>query len=1362
MWSTGANTQDVSSLSAGTYTVTITDANGCTYSISEVITQPVGALATNIAISPPVSCFGGSDGIVDISVSGGTPPYTYNWSNGATTQDITGLPAGVYTVTITDVNGCNATLSTTITQPPSPLMGSTVIAQNVSCFSGNDGIIDLTVTGGTAPYSYMWNNGFVSQDLTNMSAGTYNVTITDSKGCVTNASGTISQPAAALNAMATATQMVSCNGSSNGSINLSVTGGTTPYTFSWSNGSTTQNISGLTSALYTVTVTDANGCTSQDTITISQPVAPLSIITATTQNVNCFGDNTGAINITPNGGTAPYSYNWSNGANTEDLTSLIAGSYTVTITDANGCITSGTWLVSQPLAALTSSAVADPDVYCYGDSTGSANLTVSGGTTPYAYVWSNGSTTQDIFGLTAGIYAVTITDALGCTDMQTVSINQPAAPLAATVPSPVHVLCFGDSTGSINLLMSGGTAPYNFNWSNGATTEDLTSLFAGTYSVTVTDSIGCVTNTTVNITEPTAALTGSIESVTSVLCFGNSTGAVNIAIAGGTAPYTYNWSNGSTTQDITGLAAGPYTCTITDANGCATQLTATVNQPSAPLAIAPSSVQNVLCFGGSTGAVHIAISGGTGPYAFNWSNGSTTHDITFLPAGSYTVTVTDANGCTETLTSTITEPAAPLTGSTTITSNISCFAGNNGSIDLTVSGGTSPYSFLWSNGSTTEDISGLAAGVFTVTVTDINNCSIMITDSIVQPAGALALILNVDQNVSCNGGTDGSISLTVNGGTTPYNYNWSNGATTQNISNLPFGVYTVTVTDANGCNSIQSVGVSQPSVALNSSVSNLVDVLCHGDNSGILDIYVIGGTLPYTFNWSNGATTEDITGIGAGIYTVTITDANGCTSSLTDTITEPAAPLQDTLMQVVHVFCAGDQSGSLEIFVDGGTSPYSYQWSNGTSTSLNDSLAAGIYTVTVTDANGCSIMITDTVIGFAAISSTITMSPVLCHGDYSGSVTANITGGTAPYIYSWNTGDTTSALNNVQAGGYSVTITDVNGCTTTSSATVTEPQAPLSIAGAPYDADCLGGTGGGVNITVTGGTPGYSYQWSNGDTTQSLSGVLAGTFTLMITDANGCIDSAQYVVNNNSTLNVNASVLDFCVGGSTTLISDSIPGAQYQWYYNGSPLMGANNMTFNTPAGGYYYIEVTTPCGVFISDSVQVVVHTLSNISVSNPQFICPPESASLVATGGISYNWSPATNINFTNIPNPTVYPTESTIYTVEITNEYGCTTELSVPVSVICDSLLVPTGFSPNDDGVNDGYVIDDIQSYDGNKLWIYNRWGNLVYKAENYANEWDGVSNVKGMYFGRKVPSGTYFYILDLNEGSRPRSGYLIIKH
>jgi hypothetical protein len=529
-----------------------------------------------------------------------------------------------------------------------------------------------------------------------------------------------------------------------------------------------------------------------------------------------------------------YSYLWSNAATTQDINNLPAGTYDVTVTDANSCTATVSATITQPQAPLSLSTT-QVNVLCHGASTGSINLTSIGGTTPYTYLWSNGSTVQDPQNLAAGTYSVVVTDANGCTETTSVTITQPQNPLTLTT-TKVNVLCFGNATGSIDLTVSGGTGIYTYAWNTGAITEDLTGLIAGTYTVTVTDANGCTATTSVTITQPQAPLALTTSQV-NVLCFGNSTGSINLTPTGGTPLYSYLWSNAATTQDINNLPAGTYTVTTTDANGCVATTSVTITEPQAPIVLSTTQV-DVLCFGNSTGSIDLSPTGGTAPYAYLWSNGSTVQDPQNLAAGTYSVVVTDANGCTETTSVTITQPAMNTTLATSHV-NVLCFGDATGSIDLTVTGVLPPYTFNWSNLATTEDISGLIAGTYTVNVFDANGCLATTSVTISQPTTPLSL--STSQNNVCFGVNNGDINLTVSGGSGPYTYVWSNGQTTQDINGLAPGLYSVVVTDANGCVSSTSVTITAPNAPLSVAETH-VDILCHGANTGSIDLSVVGGT----------------------------------------------------------------------------------------------------------------------------------------------------------------------------------------------------------------------------------------------------------------------------------------------------------------------------------------------------------------------------------------------------------------------------------------------------------------------------------------------------------------------------------------
>jgi len=450
---------------------------------------------------------------------------------------------------------------------------------------------------------------------------------------------------------------VNCNGGNDGTATVTATGGTAPYTYSWNTAAVQTNatVSNLKAGTYTVTITDANGFETTASVTISEPTK--LEVAVTPIDVSCNTGIDGTATVTVNGGTAPYMYSWDNGitSNTNEATDLSAGTYEVTVTDANGCIITETFTIKEPTAL--SFIPSQTDVLCQGATIGKASVVVTGGIPPYSYSWDNGitSTTNEATDLSAGTYIVTVTDANGCTITETFTITEPTA--LSVIPSQTDVLCQGALTGKASVAISGGTAPYMYSWDNGitSTTNEATDLSVGTYTITVTDANGCTITETFTISEPTAlSITPSQKDV---LCHGASTGKASVVVSGGVIPYSYSWDNGitSTTNEATDLSAGTYEVTVTDVNGCTITESFTITEPTA-LSITPSQT-DVLCHGASTGKASVVVSGGVTPYSYSWDNGitSTTNEATDLSAGSYEVTVTDANGCTITETFTITE-----------------------------------------------------------------------------------------------------------------------------------------------------------------------------------------------------------------------------------------------------------------------------------------------------------------------------------------------------------------------------------------------------------------------------------------------------------------------------------------------------------------------------------------------------------------------------------------------------------------------------------------------------------------------------------------------------------------------------------
>ncbi|MFZ4860213.1 MAG: beta strand repeat-containing protein, partial [Desulfuromonadaceae bacterium] len=752
LWSNGSVDQDLTGLAAGTYSVIITDGAGCTGAASAIITQPNALQLDNILTH--INCNGASTGAINITVTGGTGAYSYDWGGGITSEDRSAIPAGTYSVTVTDASLCTVSGTFTITQPAAALDANTTVT-DIDCNGNADGIVTLTVTGGTQPYTYVWTRteagyaGATTKDITGLSPGTYNVTVTDSKGCIVETSGIVTQPAV-LSLSKTLTH-VSCRNGSNGAINLSVSGGTTSYTYSWNNGAISEDLSGLTAGTYSVMVTDANGCTASTTATITEPAAVLSASITGQANVLCNAGAAGTATAAGVGGTSPYTYSWNSSPvqTTSTATGLNAGLYTVVITDANLCTATNSVTITQPSAISISGLVTN--VLCNSASTGTINITATGGTGSYTYNWGGGITAEDRTGLTAGSYNVTVTDANNCTTSAGFTITQPAVAITPTMVNS-NITCKNAHNGSINLSVTGGVSPYTYLWTGGATTEDITNLAPGIYSVTVTDANLCTaTLSSFAITEPASVLS-VIATPTAVTCKNGTNGSITASPGGGTAPYTYSWSTGATTATISGLGAGTYELTTTDQNGCTATTSAVVTQPTTQIELFATTTESSSC-GTATGSINLTVTNGNAPYTYSWTNTlQTVQDPTGLGANTYTVTVTDNTGCTESLP--VTVGTAPAMNVSVTTFPKTCIS-TDGSAYAIVSGGVAPYTYLWNGGATSQDITNLNTGTYTVTVTDANGCTATNSGTVgsisCMPPVVVDDIFNTNYNTLLNG-----------------------------------------------------------------------------------------------------------------------------------------------------------------------------------------------------------------------------------------------------------------------------------------------------------------------------------------------------------------------------------------------------------------------------------------------------------------------------------------------------------------------------------------------------------------------------------------------------------------------------------
>lgn len=1001
-----------------------------------------------------VRCFGTNTGSIDISVSGGSPPFVYHWSNNATSQDLNNIPAGTYTCTVTNHQGwVGVTDPITVEGPPDPLNMVMVESTPVAC-NGALGTVTVEASGGwSSNYNYAWNNGQLGPEAINLNPGNYTVTVTDDNACtktLTASIAPVSYPVASIAPPAT----VSC---ANPSFQLSVsaTGGYSgDYIYQWfaSNGG---NITaGATSATptinaagnYTVQVTDAaTNCSDFAGVVVSGNTTLPDANAGPAMAVSC---SVPAVVLQGSGSTGSgFSYLWtpsnggaiSSGANTLNPTATSSGTYTLVVSNAsNGCSRTSTTTVTGNNTAPTATATGGA-LTCTVNAL-ALNATTNAGNPEYAWTGPNGfsSATANPTVSTAGDYIVTIVDLLtGCTNTATanVSVNNTAPGATATGGT---LTC---TMSSVELNGNSATTGVVFNWSgpNGYSSaqSNPTVSEAGQYNLLVTNpSNGCTSAAAATVETNTTLPVASAATPGNLNCQ-NTSLQLNGAGSSQGAGFTYAWTtangnivSGENTLTPTVDAAGTYNLLVTNtANGCATTAATSVAQ-SPVVTAAISNPLNATCFGASNGAATVNAGGGNASYTYAWSNGATTAVAENLPAGTYNVVVTDGESCTASAAVTITEPAI-LAANTAATAQ-SAFGVNDGTATANPSGGTSAYTYAWSNGETSQSIVNLAPGTYVVTVTDANGCT-AVQSAIVNTFNCTLSAAISSTDITCFGAGNGTAAVALTGANDPVSYTWSNGSSASSIENLAPGAYTVELVDGTNCASSLNVVITEPAALAANATATGETAL--GANNGTATANPSGGTSAYSYAWSNGETSQTIGNLTPNAYTVTVTDANGCTSA--QIVVVNAFNCAVSAQSVTNnVTCFGMNNGAISVSIAGGSEPYTYSWSNGNSTATASNLTPGTYTATITDNSGCDVILENVVSEPALLTSTASTANPECGASQTGAIEVLATGGTAPYAYAWNNGATTSALTGLLPGTYSLVLTDANGCSLSQSYTL--------------------------------------------------------------------------------------------------------------------------------------------------------------------------------------------------------------------------------------------------------------------------------------------------------------------------------------
>jgi len=1275
-------------LAAGTYLVTVTDTNGCFDTISATIIAPASLVLT-VDSTSDVSCFGANDGIIYTSFVGGNPNYNYYLNNVLTptspTGTFTGLAPGLYDVEIRDTNNCTSSVLAILISEPPVLNIDSIISTTPSCVPGNDATITVYASGGNSGTMYV-NNGVTPPDTNatgifmNVGAGTYPILVYDANGCFDTLTHIISIPNAPSFTSVVADSVL-CFGDSNGSVTLVATGGSGQLQYFINTTPPDSNFTGIFNNLgagpYTVSVKDTNNCEVTSPVTVGEPNQLIVAIDSTTDET-CNGAGDGVIYASAMGGTLGYSYSISTSAvvnTTGTFTGLSAGPHLITVTDTNGCVDTITATIIAP-ASLVLTVDSTSDVSCFGANDGIIYTSFVGGNPTYNYYLNNvltpTSPTGTFTGLAPGLYDVEIRDTNNCTSsVLAILISEPPVlnidSIISTTPS-----CVPGNDAAITVYASGGNSGTMY-VNNGVTPPDTnaTGIFmnvgAGTYPILVFDVNGCFDTLTHIISIPNAPSFTSIVA-DSVLCFGDSNGTVTLMATGGSGQLQYFINTTPPDSNFTGifnnLGAGPYTVSVKDTNNCEVTSPVTVGEPN-QLIVAIDSTLDETCNGAGDGVIYASAMGGTLGYSYSISTSAvvnTTGTFTGLSAGPHLITVTDTNGCVDTITAIVNSPAA-IVLSLDSSDNVSCNGANDGTIYMSHTGGATGFSYsintIPPDTNTTGTFTGLPPGTYDVTIVDTNGCTDVVTGIVITEPAVLMIDSVVSTTPSCVPGDDATITVYASGGNGGTMY-VNNGVAPPDTNmtgifmNVGAGSFPILVFDANGCFDTLTHVISIPNAPSITSVTT-VDVLCNGDSSGSVTIVGTGGTggLDYFINTVPPDTnaTGLFNNLPAGPFTIGVIDQNSCSSTQVININEPDS-ITFTMPTINNVLCNGDSSGSINITSIGGAGgTYTYSInavppipSNTTGTFMN--LPAGMYTITSTDSFSCigDTMINITEPPLLSITGT-TNSNVLCNGGNDGSIIVNHTGGVPGYSYSINGSapQTSPTFGSLIAGSYNVIVTDTNGCQdSVLGIVITEPTL-LSI-------DSITSTlpscnpGGDATLTTwfSGGTPGYTISINTmpvmTNTTGFFSNLSAGMYLITLTDTNGCVDTMSYeiVTPNAPTWTSTSSTNVICNGDSTGTISTLAGGGTGTIIYSLAP---ANNAQVGPGPGGNWTNVPPDNYVVTATDAVGCFVTTSFTITEPNP-FVFNVVSQTNVSCFGFNDGAAIVTVVGGTGVINLTVAP--------------------------------------------------------------------------------------------------------------------------
>ncbi len=1272
-----------------------------------------------------IKCKGETNGKITLTSSGGTPPYSYAWAEGATplsetSNILNNLSAGTYSATITDNNGCDSVISNIIIDEPSTLLTiDSLVKTEIKCFGDLNGEISTYVSGGSPTYVYQWTNAINSnnQNLNGLGAGTYDLKVTDQRGCEKTQSISLTTPSVALSLTPSPTN-ITCNGLDDGKAAASVVGGEPSYTFQWdaSVAPANQNDSLLTNLqanTYSLTVTDARGCEKNTSVDVTEPSA--IVISKIIDPMTCNGDTDASISISVSGGTGSYSYNWNTCPTcTDNISSISAGSYSVTVTDQNSCVVDSSYtLVDPPVLSITTLI---DSTSCIDGNDGKAIVQATGGntaTSDYNYNWgpSYPINNDTLNGLQAGKYPVTVTDNYGCAITDSAVVENP--PTIIIVIEDDSLSCFQSNDGKGTAILSNdGIAPFTYQWqdANSQTLSETDSILDGTvsagwYSLTVTDGsiLACEFTDSVFIGEPQVLSFDSLNFKNTICPLNN--GEIEVFASGGTPfsntynDYTFEWTdlalNNYSGFKIENLRGETYTLELKDQNNCQLDTTIEITETVVLDITSNTTVKQVRCNGEANGQIKFNPTNGNPTFTYNWSANAPagTNGLALnLTADTYDVTITDNDGCSKDTSITISQPPV-LAFVVSQAQGVSCFDSCDGSSTILATGGVQPYKVDWTNSgafsgnflvdTTYNDFCG---GFHPISIEDDSGCTASATTTIYEPS---KLIFDnfAFTNPTCHNYSDGTIIAGESGGTSPYTYNWSNNASTPSISSLQADTFSTTITDKNGCVIDTGVTLLNPEkIKVHLNPIAVFQDTCDQEKGQIIIDSVSGAGSTYSFLWDNNALNQTaqnpINLNGPQTYSVTVTDNFNCFIDTSIFVDELLGP-QITSLTATSVSCFDSTDGSTMVQVTGGSpflsgTDYTYSWQSGSNSDTASSLAAGVYGLVVLDRFDCRIDTTIEVPSPLEVIANVNMFESIICEDSIGNLIVQGSDGVGSYAYEWMSGQNSQqiSLNLGRTDTLIARVIDQSGlgCASKWDTLIPNFYDTTNLVLIADTQICDGTT---LNLTAltTGGNTSINptFNWSNGDQSAEFSETPSSypmPSTYYVTASRGCesvIDSIFVEFFNNPVVNFSADVTEGCAPLEVNFTNNTQNTDSCSWNFgNGetSSFTCAPFVFYNTEGCHDVTLTIYTTdgCAVTQTDSCKIDVYDIpvadfrfnpDSSTVIDPEIEFVDLSSSAGDAANIS-NWQWVFNQTDTllGIQNPTYFfPGEAGSYPVQLT---------------------------------------------------------------------------------------------------------------